>query len=104
MNQVPNKKVTKVMLIISSIFLVSTVYAAYYRYSKIQKAINTTGKITGFRVETEEKRQKNRTKKTTFYYPKFEFKDQSGKVINIESNVGKGNSPGYRIGEEIEIM
>jgi preprotein translocase subunit SecG len=103
MNKAPNKA-TKVMLLITGIFLIITIYTAYYRYSKIQKAINTTGKITGFREETVEKRENNRTKKTTFYYPNFEFKNQSGTLINIESNVGKGNSPDYSIGEEIEIM
>ncbi|MEL1255332.1 DUF3592 domain-containing protein [Flavobacterium sp. DGU38] len=97
-------KAAKVLLIISIVFLAITLCVTYYRYAKIQRAIFTTGKIVGFTEKIEEKKEKKRTKTTTFYYPEFEFKDKAGKLINVKSNAGKGNSPAYNIGEEIEIM
>jgi len=97
-------KAARILLIISIVFLTITLYVTYYRYAKIQKAIFTTGKIVGFTQKIEEKKEKKSTKTTTFYYPEFEFKDKTGKLINVKSNAGKGNSPAYNIGEEIEIM
>lgn len=97
-------KAGKIMLIITIIFLAITLYVTYCRYDKIQKAIITTGKIVRFREKIEEKRENNRTKRTTFYFSEFEFKDKTGRLVNVKSNAGKGNSPAYNIGEEIEIL
>lgn len=97
-------KAIKIMFLICGILLVATLYTAYYRYDKIKHAIKTTGKIIGFREEVSEKRENNRTTKTTFYYPKYQFKNESGSIVTVQSNVGTGNSPSYELDEEIKVM
>lgn len=91
-------------LVLGIICFVITVKLIINSIDYLNNSIRTKGIITGYRVEVVEKIEKERTKKTDFYYPKFQFKDQYNNVIEAESNVGKGGSIAYEEGSEVEVL
>lgn len=91
-------------LVLGIIFLVVTVKWIINSVDYLNNAIRTKATITDYRVEVVEKIEKERTKKTSFYYPKFQFKDKHNNVIKAESNVGAGGSRAYEVGSQVEVL
>lgn len=99
---------SKVLLLIGIVFLGIAVYMGYNKYTFLENAIKTKAIVVSYRTTTEKETRKNgnkrTTKNTTYYYPKFEFKDIQNRLIQVESNVGQGNSKPYSIGSQVEIV
>lgn len=99
---------SKVLLLIGIVLLGIAVYMGYNKYTFLENAIKTKAIVVSYRTTTEKETRKNgnkrTTKNTTYYYPKFEFKDIQNRLIQVESNVGQGNSKPYSIGSQVEIV
>ncbi|UFH33711.1 DUF3592 domain-containing protein [Chryseobacterium sp. C-71] len=99
---------SKGLLLIGIILLGIAVYMGYNKYTFLENAIKTKAIVVSYRTTTEKETRKNgnkrTTKNTTYYYPKFEFKDIQNRLIQVESNVGQGNSKPYSIGSQVEIV
>ena len=99
---------SKVLLLIGIVLLGIAVYMGYNKYTFLENAIKTKAIVISYRTTTEKETRKNgnkrTTKNTTYYYPKFEFKDIQNRLIQVESNVGQGNSKPYSIGSQVEIV
>jgi hypothetical protein len=99
---------SKGLLLIGIVLLGIALYMGYNKYTFLENAIKTKAIVVSYRTTTEKETRKNgnkrTTKNTTYYYPKFEFKDIQNRLIQVESNVGQGNSKPYSIGSQVEIV
>lgn len=98
----------KGLLIIGLILLCIASYMGYSKYNFLKNAITTKATIISYKTTTDTETKKNgnkrSTKKTTYYYPIFEFKDNQNRLTQVESNVGQGNSKPYSVGSKVEIV
>ena len=98
----------KGLLIVGLILLGIASYLGYNKYTFLQNAITTKVTVISYRTTTDTETKKNgnkrSTKKTTYYYPTFEFKDNQNRLTQVESNVGQGNSKPYSVGSQVEIV
>lgn len=98
----------KGLLIVGLVLLGIASYMGYNKYTFLQNAVTAKATVVSYRTttDTETKKNGNRrsTKKTTYYYPTFEFKDHQNRITQVESNVGEGNSKPYSIGSQVEIV
>lgn len=98
----------KGLLSIGLILLGIAVYMGYNKYTFLENAITTKATVISYRTTSEKETKKNgnkrTTKNTTYYYPKFEFKDLQNRTTQVESNVGHGNSKPYSVGSQVEIV
>lgn len=98
----------KIILLIGFALLGIASYMAVSKYVFLQNAIKAKATVISYRTTTDTKTKKNgskrTTKKTTYYYPTFEFKDLQNRVTQVESNVGEGNSKPYSVGSQVDIL
>jgi len=99
---------SKGLLLIGIVLLGIAAYMGYNKYTFLENAIKTKATVVSYRTTTEKETRKNgnkrTTKNTTYYYPKFEFKDIQNRLTQVESNVGHGNSKPYSVGSQVDIV
>ncbi|WP_084680299.1 DUF3592 domain-containing protein [Chryseobacterium luteum] len=99
---------SKGLLSIGILLLGIALYMGYNKYTFLENAITAKATVISYRTTTDTETKKNgnkrTTKKITYYYPTFEFKDAQNRLTQVESNVGHGNSKPYSVGDQVEIV
>jgi hypothetical protein len=85
-----------VLLGIGAVSLIASVWTWRSEKNFAERAIHTTGQVTGF-VE-------RMSKQRTFFYTKFSFKTTDGRVIEITSRVSDGDKPQESIGDAVPVL